>query len=419
MQNRLTASFAVYKNPTILAILFLGFASGLPLSLTLSTLSAWLTGEGISKSAIGLFSGVTIAYSLKFLWSPLVDNIPIPWLTRYFGRRRSWLFFTQTLLAISIFKLGSLTPSESPWLVGLWALCVAFTSATQDIILDAYRVELLKDEQQGDGSGAYIIGYRIGMLVSSAGALYLAQYYSWFVAYSAMAALVLVGSISAFFLGESKASKNHQYTKNFGKWIKHSVVAPFIDFMQKPSWLLILLFVLFYKFGDAFAGLMTTPFLLEMGFSYVEIADVVKFYGFFATIIGAFIGGAIASRVPILAALLLCGVLQMVSNLLFLWQLNAGHDTLVLAAVISMENLAGGMGTAAFVAYISQLCNKEFTATQYALLSSLSAVGRTLLATSSGVTVDFLGWANFFLISTVIALPGLVLLVILDRWLKR
>ncbi len=409
----------VYTHPRIIAVLFLGLASGLPLALTLSTLSVWMTEEGVSKSAIGLFAAVGTPYALKFLWSPIVDNTPIPFLTRFFGRRRGWLFFIQLLLILSIIFLGNTHPNESALNTAFWALMVAIFSATQDIILDAYRVELLEDEQQGAGAATFVFGYRIGMLLSSAGALFLASEVSWFATYAAMASIILIGTVTALITGEPESSKLQEKVTSFTHWIKHSVLDPFIEFMQRPFWWIILLFVLLYKFGDAFAGIMTNPFLLEMGFDKTEIATVVKTYGLFATIIGTFIGGAIASRMPILVALLLCGILQMVSNLLFLWQLSAGHDTLVLTVVISIENLAGGMGTAAFVAYISQLCNKQFTATQYALLSSLAAVGRTLLSSSSGITVDLLGWASFFIISTAIAIPGLVLLVILDRKLKQ
>lgn len=421
----------VYTHPKIIAVLFLGLASGLPLALTLSTLSVWMTEEGVSKSAIGLFAAVGTPYALKFLWSPIVDNTPIPFLTRFFGRRRGWLFFIQLLLILSIIFLGNTHPNESALNTAFWALMVAIFSATQDIILDAYRVELLEDEQQGAGAATFVFGYRIGMLLSSAGALFLASEVSWFATYAAMASIILIGTVTALITGEPESSKLQEKVTSFTHWIKHSVLDPFIEFMQRPFWWIILLFVLLYKFGDAFAGIMTNPFLLEMGFDKTEIATVVKTYGLFATIIGTFIGGAIASRMPVLRALFLCGVLQMFSNLLFIWLLYADHhtvslwqfeipySTLVLSIVISVENLAGGMGTAAFVAYISQLCNKQFTATQYALLSSLAAVGRTLLSTSSGITVDVLGWASFFIISTAIAIPGLVLLVILDRKLKQ
>ncbi len=465
-----TISFVkIYTHPKMLAVLLLGLASGLPLALTLSTLTVWMSEAGVSKSAIGLFAAVGTPYALKFLWSPLVDNTPLLWLTKRFGRRRGWLFLTQTFLIISIIGLGSTHPAENAWITALWALMVATASATQDIILDAYRIEILEDEQQGAGAATFVFGYRIGMLLSGAGALFLASYTSWFFTYSTMALLILLGTVTVLITGEPGLPKPKINLKNFTHWIthsvfdslskfiqypfwqmislllskiriiitrkpksltlqpklkiythwlKHSVADPFIEFMQRPFWWMVLLFVLLYKFGDAFAGIMTNPFLIEMGFDKTEIATVVKTYGLFATIIGTFIGGAIASRMPILAALLLCGILQMSSNLLFLWQLYAGHDTMVLAVVISIENLAGGMGTAAFVAYISRLCNKEFTATQYALLSSLSAVGRTLLSTSSGITVDMFGWANFFIISTVIALPGLALLILLERKLK-
>ncbi len=417
-------TIALYTNPRVLAVLFLGIASGLPLALVLSTLSVWLTEEGVSRTAIGFFAVVTTPYALKFLWSPLIDQLPLPFLTKLLGRRRGWMIFTQICLAASLVGLGLSHPAANPLYTAILAFLVAISSASQDIVIDAYRVEILEDEQQGAGAAMIVFGYRVGMLISGAGALFLAQYYGWFITYAVMAMFVGVGVVTVMLAGEPEtglpeapilAPQTRALFVRIEEWFVRAVINPFTDFMKRQGWVVILLFILLYKLGDAFAGIMTNPFLIETGFSKVEIATVVKTFGFVALMLGSFIGGAMVSKLGMIKSLWICGILQMASNLMFVAQVYAGYNIEVLGVTIALENLSGGMGTTAFVAYISSLCNVRYTATQYALFSSLASVGRTWLSASSGWFVDQMGWSSFFVFSTVIAIPGLLMLILLQK----
>ncbi|MFW0777731.1 MAG: AmpG family muropeptide MFS transporter [Rickettsiales bacterium] len=407
-------SLLLYLKPKMLAILCLGFASGLPLALTASTLSVWLAEAGVSKSAIGLFAAVATPYAFKFLWSPLVDGFRVPILCRLLGRRRGWLFATQLFLIAALLALGFADPAIDPWVTALAALMVAIGSATQDIVIDAYRVEILKPEEQGAGAASVVLGYRFGMIASSAGALFLAGAVGWTMTYFTMGLLLLIGMAAAMWIGEPEGSTEktaeQKERSSAIRWLREHVIAPFADFMKREQWLAILLFILLYKLADAFIGIMTNPFLLEVGFSKEQIAAVVKLYGLFATIIGTFIGGALVYRLGIMRSLWIGGFAHGFTNLLFVWQAQAGADVSVLAVVITAENLFGGLGTAAFVAYISSLTNVQFTATQYALLSSFASFGRTTFSTPAGWVADTLGWELFFMFSALLAIPGLVVL---------
>jgi PAT family beta-lactamase induction signal transducer AmpG len=396
----------VYGDRRMLAILLMGFASGLPLALTGSTLAIWLKESGISLTAIGLFAQVGLAYNLKFLWAPAMDRVALPWLTRRLGRRRSWALVIQTGLLLAIAALGASDPLAAPWRVAALALVVAFFSASQDIVIDAYRVELLDDDEQGAGAAATQVGYRFGMIASGAGALYAAAYFGWFWSYAAMAGLVLVGMATVLMTREPEAPPTPR-----GGWLGATVVEPFADFAGRRFWLAILVFVVLYKFGDALAGVMSSPFYVAIGFTKIEIANVTKLLGVAASIAGVLLGGSVVYRLGVLRALLLCGVLQMLANLMYIVQFWAGHDVGMLAVTITVENVTGGMGSAAFVAYLSGLCSPAYTATQYALLSALAATARTVLASSGGWFADQLGWAPFFVLATVACLPGLALLL--------
>jgi PAT family beta-lactamase induction signal transducer AmpG len=394
----------------MVAIVLMGFASGLPLALTGATLAIWLKESTITLTAIGLFAPVGISYNLKFLWAPAMDRVRLPFLTERFGRRRGWALLIQFLLALAILALGASDPSTDLTRVAVCALIVAFLSASQDIVIDAYRVELLTKDEQGAGAAATQIGYRLGMLASGAGALYLAQYFSWSAAYGVMAVLMLASMIVILATREPQAPPVVR-----GPWLKNTVIAPFADFAKRRFWLLILIFVVLYKFGDALAGVMSGPFYIELGFEKSEIASITKVFGVIASILGVSLGGIAVYRWGLMRALLLCGALQMVSNLMYLVQLWAGHDVGMLAVTIAAENITGSMASAAFVAYLSSLCSPAFTATQYALLSALAATARTLLASSGGFFADHLGWGEFFVLATACCLPGLALLLFLMR----
>lgn len=402
---------AVYGERTILRLFFLGFSSGLPLALTASTLTIWLTEAQVEKAAIGLFAAVATPYALKFLWSPLMDGLTLPLLSRLLGRRRGWLLATQAGLVISLIALGFSNPETHIWHTVICAFFVVIFSASQDIVIDAYRVEILPVEQQGAGAAAAVLGYRFGMIASGAGALFLAEAYGWQLTYMAMAALMGVGILTALFSPEPVGAPRTAEKKS---WLKEYVVQPFANFMTHRHWLALLCFIMLYKFADAFMGIMTGPFLIETGFTKVEIGTVVKLFGLWAAIAGSFAGGALVFRLGLIRSLWICGIAQMLTNLAFVGQVWLGVNLEYLAVCISLENFCGGMGTAAFVAFLSRLCNRQFTATQYALLSSVASLGRTLFSSYSGVTAGWLGWEGFFIFSTVLALPALVLL----RWLQ-
>jgi len=409
MNGRIAAwrrAAAVYWDRRILGIVVLGFASGLPLPLTFSTLSIWLAESGVAKAEIGLFALVGLPYAYKFLWAPAIDRLPLGPLTRRLGRRRGWMLAIQALLALAILALGRADPAISPAPTALAALAVAFLSASQDVAIDAYRVEILDGPQQGAGAGSIVFGYRLGMLAGGAGALFLAAALPWAWAYAAMAAAMLPAMATVLALREP-ATPPPAPAAGAAAWFREAALAPFAEFARRSGWPMLLLFVVLYKLGDSLAGTMANPFYLEMGFSKEEIASVSKLFGLVATLAGGFLGGLLVARWGLAASLVACGVLQAASNLMFAVQAMAGHDLPLLMVTIGFENLAGGMGTAAFVAFLSALCNASYTATQYALLSALAALPRTLLSSSAGFLAEEMAWVGFFLFTAAAALPGL------------
>lgn len=409
----------VYREPRILAILLLGFASGLPLLLTYSTLTYWLAEAEVDKGWIGLFALAGLPYTWKFLWSPVIDRLPLPPFTSMLGRRRGWLLAVQILLLLGILLLGACDPRQDlTWMAAL-AVLVAFLSASQDIVIDAYRVEILSEREQGAGAAVIVIGYRIAMLVAGAGALLIAEAAGWFMAYAVMASLLLVGIATTLLTPEPRvgavASPSHA---GAASRLKEAVAAPLIEFFSRngaTTALLILLFIMLYKVGDALLSSMTGPFYVELGFSKTEVATIVKLYGVLATLLGGFLGGVVVARRGLIQGLWICGLVQMASNLVFVLQAQVGHDVAMLTVTISIENLAGGMGTVAFVAYLAALCDVRFTATQYALLSSFMAQARTTLSAGGGFLAESMPWTEFFLLTTAAALPGLLMLL----WLQR
>jgi PAT family beta-lactamase induction signal transducer AmpG len=416
------ASLRVYCDARILAILCMGFSSGLPLLLVFGTLSFWLREVGVSRTAIGLFVLVGISYSFKFVWSPVIDRLPIPILTRRMGRRRSWALVIQLPLMVAIFALGSTDPKADLGATALLAVIVAFLSASQDIVIDAYRIELLKPEEQGAGAAATQWGYRIGTLAGSTGAFNAAEFGGWHFAYTVMAGLMLVGIVSVLLTREPMVPVTALPDRRAGSrrdriraWAREAIVEPFADFAQRRGWVAILIFIVLYKLGEAMAGTMSNPLYQELGFSKADVGDYGKLVGLVATLTGVAAGGIAVARFGIMRALLFGGVLQMLSNLLYIALLNSGQSKLMLAASIFGENFTGGMASAAFVAYLSSLCNLAFTATQYALFSSLAAVPARFLSAPSGWLVDYLDWGPFFLLATIICLPSLALLVWMDR----
>ena len=392
----------------MLVALLMGFSSGLPLLLTGSVLQAWMTDEGVDLGTIGLFALVGLPYTLKFLWAPLTDRYCFP----FFGRRRGWLITIQLALVLSIAGLGWTQPAQTPFTVAVVAWLLAFFSASQDIVIDAYRRESLADNELGLGSALYVNGYRIGMLLASGGGLIMADLIGFSMVYQFMALIMLVGILTTLFAPEPEIAAGTPAT------LQDAVVQPFVDYFRRHHALLILLFILLYKVGDTMASHMTIPFYLDIGFSKTEIGAVVKLFGFWATIIGSIIGGVVILRTGIYRALWGFGILQALSTAGFAVLAQVGYSLPWLAGVIAFENLSAGMGTAAFVAFMASLTNKQFTATQYALLSSLMGIPRVIVAAPTGYFADWMGWTVFFTLCALIAIPGLILLTRFRGWLK-
>lgn len=407
-------AMAVYLTRRQLVIFLMGFSSGLPLLLGFSTLSFWLREESVSLAAIGGLLTVGTPYSLKFLWAPLLDHVRLPFLARTLGLRRSWLLVIQILLAGSIVIVGRSDPQTALGFLALAALVMAFLSASQDIVIDAYRIEILSEDEQGAGAAMTQAGYRVGMLVSGAGALALADVLPWSLVYMIMAGFVGVGIIATL-IADEPVNRRPPPPRKALAFLRHAAIDPLTDFTRRKGWLVILVFVVLYRYGDAVAGAMANPFYVDLGFSGVEIASVTKVFGVLMVMAGVFVGGVLVARLGLIRALLVGGILQAVTNLTFAWLATRGHDLGALTAAVGIDSFAGGLGSAAFVAYLSALCNVAFTATQYALLTSLMAFGRTALASASGFLAEWLGWPGFFIATMLLAAPALILLF----WIAR
>ncbi|MDC3091629.1 AmpG family muropeptide MFS transporter [Rickettsiales bacterium] len=396
----------------------MGIASGIPLYLILSTLMIWLTRENIDLSTIGLFSLTQIPWSLKFLWAPIIDYYKIPILQNYLGKRKSWLLLTQFFLIISILLLGTNDPSDKLFYTAFFALLVSFFSATQDIIIDAYRIEILKQNDQGTGAAMTQAGYRVGGIIAGAGALYFREIMDWEMVFILIALFILILMILTIFAPENKKLSTNKLKVSGLSTYLLIFLKPLKEFFSRNKLLntsLILLFILFFKLGDVVAGVMANPFYVKIGFSNIEIANASKLYGVFATLFGVFVGGWLVKKIGIIRSLFFSGLLQIISNLLFVILSKIGPDYLFLIVTVTGENISGGIGSAAFVAYLSILCNKQYTATQYALLSSIMGIARTFLSSPSGFLVNFLGWSNFFVASALFGIPGMLILV----WMQK
>jgi len=392
-----SSNFAALLNRRILVMLPLGFLSGLPLALTSGTLQAWLTVEGVDLKTIGIFTMVGLPYTLKFLWAPVMDRVIPPW----FGRRRGWMVLTQACVVIGLVLMAATNPKVHPVWTAAYALLVSFLAASLDIVFDAYRTETLHAHERGLGAAVWVNGYRIALLASGAGALVLADYVGWRMTYLSMAAVMLAGLCIVLI------SPTPTFVAEAPKSMREAVGAPLTEFFARPQALGFLAVIVLYKLGDAFASALQTAFLIGgLGFSSTDVGAV-KGLGVFATLLGAFVGGLLMTRSGLVRSLLIFGALQAVSNLGFVALAVAGKNSSVLTAAIVIENVTGGMGTAAFVALVMSLCDPRYTATQFALLSSLEALGRVFAGRPSADIVDLVGWTQFFLLTVVVALPGL------------
>ena len=397
-----------YLEKKMLITLGMGFVSGVPLLLTITLLQAWLTDEGVSKSTIGLFALVGVPYSLKFLWAPIFDRYVISKL----GRRRGWILITQVLLIFSIIGLGMTNPAMNAANVALLAIFVTFFSASQDIVIDAYRRESLSDNEQVLGASSYVLGYRIGMLSAGAGGLILADLMSYQFVYLIMA-LVMIGGVLITLIADEPVNFSEPST------FLDAVRNPFVEFFKRHGDsinnnisipILILLFILLYKVGDTMAHSLSTNFYLEMGYTKTEIGTVVKVFGLIATLVGAFIGGLLSIKIGLYKSLVSFGIFQAIATLGFVVLAISTKSLMLLASVITLENLAAGMGYTAYLAFIANMTNKQFTATQFALMTAIMSLPRTLFSGSSGFLVEILGWEYYFIFCSLIAFPALIIL---------
>ncbi len=425
----LSAGLSVYARARVAIVLLLGFSAGLPLALSAETLRVWMADRGVDVATIGLVSLASLPYTVKFLWAPLVDAIEVPWLSAWLGRRRAWLAATQLALMAAIAWLGTRDPVTAPLAVGLGALMVALASATQDIVIDAFRVESLSVEEQAAGMAGYVAAYRIGMLASGAGIVALTAWLElqgldkaavWPIAYMVAALLVLVGLVAVLLAREpARGGKASERPADAGavSRIASTAAGAFTDFLARDGAVAVLAFVVLYKLCDALAGAMTAPFVLNaLGYDKATYAAIVKGLGLAALLAGGFVGGAMARSLSMAATLWLGGVLQMLSNLAFVWLWLQPPAAWALTVAILIENFTGALGTVFFIAYLSALCgNPLHTATQYALLTALASAGRTLFASGTGFLVEAIGWPAFFVATALSALPALALL----HWLQR
>jgi PAT family beta-lactamase induction signal transducer AmpG len=421
-------AFSIYAQPRVLSMICLGFSAGLPFLLVFSTLSAWLRDEGVARSVIGFFSWVGVTYSIKVFWAPVIDRLPLPLLTRMLGKRRSWLLVAQLGIVVGLTGMGLSDPHTQLQQIALFAVGVAFCSATQDVVIDAYRIEIAGTEYQGAMAATYVLGYRIALLAAGAGAFYIADYFSWAITYFSMAAAMILGIITTLYLTEPRPTSIPAVAEYKGKYQNirqrllngfiDAVLNPFVEFFSRNGrmGLLILMLIAAYKMSDITMGVMANPFYLDLGFSKKEIADISKVFGFFMTIVGAALGGVMVVRYGLMRPLLLGAVIVAATNLLFAILAVSEPNLLLLAGVISADNLSGGIATSIFIAYLSSLTSTAYTATQYALFSSLMTLPAQLLGGFSGIIVDNYGYTAFFIYSSAVGLPAIALVLLLMRY---
>ena len=431
---------AIYMHPRVIAMAFLGFSGGLPFLLVFSTLTAWLRDEEVSRSAIGFFAWIGITYSIKVFWAPVVDRLKLPLLSSL-GQRRSWILLGQVGVAAGLFGM-SLVGTADLFVLSIFALLVAFSSATQDVAIDAYRIEAVTDRYQGAMSATYIFGYRVALLVAGAGAFYLADFFSWTVAYQLMAATVVLGIITVLLIAEpgqsdtkpatiaseqrvidflARSEMKPGWARDARAWLIGAIVCPFVDFFQRNGKfaIVILLFISVFRLSDIAMGVMANPFYLDMGYTKSEIASIAKVFGFFMTIAGSVTCGLLVVKWGILRPLLIGAVAVASTNLLFAVLSTFEPELTWLAIVISADNLSGGFAATAFIAYLSSLTNKAYTATQYALFSSLMTLPGKVISGFSGIVVDAQGYLAFFIVAAGLGLPAIVLVLVLIKHTKE
>lgn len=428
-------AFEVYLHPRVIGMLFLGFSAGLPFLLLFSTLSFWLREVGVSLSTIGLFSWVGITFSIKVFWAPVVDRLAIPPFTTVLGKRRGWMLIAQIGIAAGLLGIAYTDPSQDLETIVYFALLVAFASATQDIAIDAYRIEAVEKSLQGAMAGTYQVGYRFGLIAAGAGALYIASFTSWPLAYTVMAALVGVGMATVLIIREPEVTRDQAtllreaallrriegeghrngVLHRLLAWISGAVVSPLVDFFARNGSfaLVILAFVGLYRLSDITLGVMANPFYIDIGFTKEQIANIAKLYGVIATLVGALLGGILVVRIGLLRSLLVGAILVAATNLVFALLAVVGNDTIMLTLAISADNISAGLAGSVFIAYLSSLTNTAYTATQYALFSSLFTLPGKIVAGGSGFVVESVGYVNFFFYASALGIPAILLVLYL------
>lgn len=418
----------VYVQPCVLTMVFLGFSAGLPFLLVFSTLSAWLRDDGVVRSVIGFFSWIGIVYSIKVVLAPVVDNCRLPFLTKWLGKRRSWMLLAQFGIMLGLIGMARSDVHTQLQQIALFALWVAFCSAIQDVVIDAFRIESADSAYQGAMAATYVLGYRIALLVAGAGAFYIAEYFNWGTAYFVMAASMGVGVVATLCLREPQSNYYRKEAKDLvlvqAGGLRHLLdsgisilFSPFVDFFVRngKAGVMILMLIGLYKMSDITMGVMANPFYLDLGFSKKEIAEISKLFGFFMTIAGAALGGVLVVKYGVMRPLLLGAILVAATNLLFALLAVSKPSLLLLASVISADNLSGGIATSVFIAYLSSLTNTAYTATQYALFSSLMTLPAQLLGGFSGLVVDTYGYCIFFVYASIVGLPAIALVLIVMK----
>lgn len=416
-----------YTKGRIIATFGLGMSSGFPLTFVISLMGLWLSYSDVSKSDVGLFALITTFYTWKFLWSPAIDRLPLGPITRLFGQRRGWLFTIQALMAVSLVVISRFDPATELFAVAVVAAVIAFLSASQDIVIDAYRIEIIEGDEQGHSAASYVYGYRTANFLAAIMVLAVAEYYGWAAAILTLPLMFVPGVIGAWFVGEPDQKRDEEFLEaeaaahNAGnpivQRVREAIILPFKEFTRRDHWVLVLLFVFLLKAGDAVTSIMTAPLLTEMQFTPGDLLFANKTVGFVTLMAGVGLGAVLYNQIGVFKALLLTSILMMVTNLGFAWLWMGEAEQWRLAVTIGMENFATGLGTTVTIAYYASLCNVNFTATQYALISSLGNQARTLLGAPSGFVAEAVGWVEFFIFSTLLALPGIFVLMIL--WKKN
>lgn len=423
--NQALIGLKPYGDKRIVGTFGLGMASGFPLTFVISLMGFWLSYNDVSKSDVGLFALITTFYTWKFLWSPAIDRLPLGPITRIFGQRRGWLLLIQGLMAALLLVIAQLEPATQLYEVAVLAAAIAFLSASQDIVIDAYRIEILEDADQGHSAASYVYGYRTANYIAGFAVLMIADSYGWTLAISLLPIMLLPGVLAVFWIGEpNRSDEDDEFLQEEAERahlspvmnrLREAVYLPFKEFSRRDNWLLVLLFILLFKAGDAVAAIMTAPLIREMNFDLEVVAWANKTVGFITLMVGVGLGAVLYKQIGMYKALLLTGILMMVTNLGFAWLWIGEAEGWRLAVTIGLENFATGLGTTVIIAYMAGLCNANFTATQFALLSSLANQGRTLLGAPSGYVAEYLGWFEFFIGATLLAIPGLFVLWLLWR----